>query len=242
MLHLHPLCLSMHTPLRIDVIIPAYNEALSIGKVIEAIPRGLVRDIVVCDNNSTDSTGKVASDSGAIVVDQPVRGYGNACLAGMAHIKSQPFDTQPDIIVFMDADFSDHPDEMYALIAPILDGKDLVIGSRVTGHPEPGSLTWPQQFGNWLATTLIHKLYGFRFTDLGPFRAIRWQKLLLLDMQDKNYGWTVEMQIKALQKQLLCAEVPVSYRKRIGKSKVSGTIKGSILAGHKILWTIFKSL
>lgn len=242
MLLLHPFIQPMRPHLLIDVIIPAYNESASIGKVIGDIPRELVRDIIVCNNNSTDATASVAAASGAIVVDQPLRGYGNACLAGMAYIKDRPLVEQPDIIVFMDGDYSDYPQEMKALLSPIKEGKDMVIGSRVKGNPDRGSLTIPQRFGNWLATRLIHMMYGFRFSDLGPFRAIRWQKLLSLDMQDKNYGWTVEMQVKALQHQLACAEVPVSYRKRIGTSKVSGTVKGSILAGYKILWTIFKSL
>lgn len=242
MLLLHPFIQPMRSHLLIDVIIPAYNESASIGKVIGDIPRELVRDIIVCNNNSTDATASVAAASGAIVVDQPLRGYGNACLAGMAYIKDRPLVEQPDIIVFMDGDYSDYPQEMKALLSPIKEGKDMVIGSRVKGNPDRGSLTIPQRFGNWLATRLIHMMYGFRFSDLGPFRAIRWQKLLSLDMQDKNYGWTVEMQVKALQHHLACAEVPVSYRKRIGTSKVSGTVKGSILAGYKILWTIFKSL
>ena len=242
MLLLHPFIQPMRPHLLIDVIIPAYNESASIGKVIGDIPRELVRDIIVCNNNSTDATASVAAASGAIVVDQPLRGYGNACLAGMAYIKDRPLVEQPDIIVFMDGDYSDYPQEMKALLSPIKEGKDMVIGSRVKGNPDRGSLTIPQRFGNWLATRLIHMRYGFRFSDLGPFRAIRWQKLLSLDMQDKNYGWTVEMQVKALQQHLACAEVPVSYRKRIGTSKVSGTVKGSILAGYKILWTIFKSL
>lgn len=242
MLHLRPFILPMHPHLLIDVIIPAYNESASIGKVIGDIPRELVRDIIVCNNNSTDATASVAAGAGAIVVDQLLRGYGNACLAGMAYIKARPVAMQPDIIVFIDGDYSDYPQEMKALLSPIIDGKDMVIGSRVKGNPDRGALTIPQRFGNWLATRLIHLMYGFRFSDLGPFRAIRWQKLLSLDMQDKNYGWTVEMQVKALQHHLACAEVPVSYRKRIGTSKVSGTVKGSILAGYKILWTIFKSL
>ncbi|MDZ4749343.1 MAG: glycosyltransferase family 2 protein [Saprospiraceae bacterium] len=231
----------MHTPLLIDVIIPAYNESSSIGRVIRDIPQELVRDIIVCNNNSTDETASVAASCGAIVVDQPLRGYGNACLAGMAYIRNRPVDMHPDIVVFLDGDYADHPQEMQTLITPILEGKDMVIGSRVRGNPDRGSLTIPQRFGNWLATHLIRMIYGFRFSDLGPFRAIRWQKLLKLDMQDKNFGWTVEMQVKALQQQLVCAEVPVSYRKRIGRSKVSGTIKGTVMAGYKILWTIFKS-
>jgi len=242
MLLLHPFIQPMRSHLLIDVIIPAYNESASIGKVIGDIPRELVRDILVCNNNSTDATASVAAAAGAIVIDQPLRGYGNACLAGMAYIKERPLVEQPDIIVFMDGDYSDYPQEMKALLSPIKEGKDMVIGSRVKGNPDRGSLTIPQRFGNWLATRLIHMRYGFRFSDLGPFRAIRWQKLLSLDMQDKNYGWTVEMQVKALQHQLACAEVPVSYRKRIGTSKVSGTVNGSILARYKILWTISKSL
>lgn len=241
MLLLHAFYLPMNTHLLIDVIMPAYNESGAIGKVISDIPRDLVRDVIVCNNRSTDNTASVARASGAIVVDQPVRGYGSACLAGIEYIQRRPIDTQPDVVVFMDADYADRPQEMQTLIAPILEGKDLVIGSRVRGNADPGSLTVPQQFGNWLATNLMAMMYGFRFTDLGPFRAIRWQKLLSLDMKDTNYGWTVEMQVKAIQQGLACAEVPVSYRKRIGKSKVSGTVKGSILAGYKILWTIFKS-
>ena len=224
----------------IDVIIPAYNEEKSIGKVIGDIPRGLVRDIIVCNNNSSDNTSLYALGAGAKVIRQDKKGYGMACLAGINYIYSQPMDDHPDIIVFMDADYSDFPQEMPTLIEPINAGKDLVIGSRVLGHSTPGSLTMPQRFGNWLATTLIWLFYGFQFTDLGPFRAIRWTKLLELDMQDKNFGWTVEMQIKALKHKLKCVEVPVSYRKRIGVSKISGTMKGSIRAGYKILWTIFK--
>lgn len=226
----------------VDVIIPAYNEGLSIGKVIKAIPKDLVRDIIVCNNNSTDDTASRAIEAGAIVVDQPIRGYGNACLAGMKYISDRPVSTHPEIVVFMDGDYSDYPEEMSILLKPIFEGKDMVIGSRVLGNPEKGALTIPQQFGNGLATHLIKVLFGHAFTDLGPFRAIRWQKLLELGMQDKTYGWTVEMQVKAVKKKLQCAEVPVSYRKRIGTSKVSGTVKGTILAGYKILWTIFKSI
>ena len=242
MLLLHPFSRCMDTPPVIDVIIPAFNESQSIGKVIRDIPEGLVRNVIVCDNNSTDGTATVAMESGAIVVHQPVRGYGSACLAGIGYIRKLPEDTHPDILVFLDGDYSDFPQEMPVLVRPILDGKDMVIGSRVKGNHAPGSMTVPQVFGNWLSTLLIRIIYGFRFTDLGPFRAIRWNKLLQLDMQDKNFGWTVEMQVKALKHNLQCAEVPVSYRKRIGKSKISGTIKGTILAGYKILWTIFKSL
>ncbi len=226
----------------IDVIIPAFNEERSIAKVIRDIPGDLVRRIIVCNNNSTDDTSLQASEAGATVVDQPLRGYGNACLSGIQYISKQPIESHPDIIVFIDADYSDYPAEMVALIALIKAGKDLVIGSRVTGTSTPGSMTTPQVFGNWLATNLIQLFYGFRFTDLGPFRAIRWDKLIALNMQDKNFGWTVEMQVKALKYKMACAEVPVSYRKRIGHSKISGTIKGTLLAGHKIIWTIFKWL
>lgn len=226
----------------IDVIIPAYNEEKSIGKVIGDIPKELVRRIIVCNNNSTDNTTPIAIEAGAKVVDQPIKGYGNACMSGIEFIQQQQDQIHPDIIVFLDGDYSDYPAEMSSLIKPILEGKDLVIGSRVRGVSMKGSLTFPQRFGNWLATSLILLFYGFRFTDLGPFRAIRWKKLLELNMQDKNFGWTVEMQVKAVKLKMNCWEVPVSYRKRIGQSKISGTIKGAFLAGNKILWIIFKSL
>ena len=226
----------------IDVIIPAYNEEKSIGKVIGDIPKELVRSIIVCNNNSTDNTTAIALEAGARVVEQPIKGYGNACMSGIEFIRQQEQQTHPDIIVFMDADYSDYPTEMSSLIEPILNGKDLVIGSRVRGFSMKGSLTFPQRFGNWLATSLIQLFFGFRFTDLGPFRAIRWHKLLELNMQDRNFGWTVEMQVKAVKQKMNCCEVPVSYRKRIGKSKISGTMKGAFLAGNKILWIIFKSI
>ncbi len=236
---LHDQTTMTFTPI-IDVIIPAFNEERSIGKVINEIPKDLVRRVIVCNNNSTDDTSFHALEAGATVVDQPLKGYGNACMSGIQYIQSQPLSSHPDIIVFMDADYSDFPAELETLITPIQGGKDLVIGSRVMGASDPGSLTIAQIFGNWLATRLIKFIYGFQFTDLGPFRAIRWKKLLELNMQDQTFGWTVEMQIKALKHKMVCAEVPVSYRKRIGKSKISGTIKGTLLAGHKILWTIIK--
>lgn len=242
MLFLHPYPYPMDTHPLIDVIIPAVNEEQSIGRVIRDLPGDLVRDIIVCNNGSTDRTAEVARHHGAIVVDEPRRGYGSACLAGLAYILRHRQEDAPDIVVFMDGDYSDFPGELPLLIAPIMQGKDMVIGSRVLGPSEAGSLTVPQRFGNWLATRLISIFFGFRFTDLGPFRAIRWDKLQKLGMKDKNFGWTVEMQIKALRHQLSCSEVPVSYRKRIGTSKVSGTIWGSVRAGHKILWTIFKSV
>ncbi|MCB0631514.1 MAG: glycosyltransferase family 2 protein [Saprospiraceae bacterium] len=225
----------------IDVIIPAYNEEKSIGLVLQAIPKNLVREIIVCNNNSTDRTAEVARQNGATVVDQPRKGYGSACLKGMVYIQEKPSEEQPDIIVFLDGDYSDHPEEMPNLIAPILnDDHDLVIGSRALGNMERGAMMPQQIFGNWLATSLIRLFYDYQFTDLGPFRAIRWDRLLEIDMQDPDFGWTVEMQVKAAKYQLKCTEVPVRYRRRVGVSKVSGTIRGTILAGHKILWTIFK--
>lgn len=227
----------------VDVIIPAFNEENSIGKVIDAIPKELVRHIVVGNNNSTDQTEAVAKAHGAIVVTQRRRGYGSACLKAMDWIHRLGPENAPDIAVFMDADFSDHPEELPQLIEPITrDGYDLVIGSRATGLAEPGALTLQQSFGNWLATKLIKWLYQYDFTDLGPFRAVRYKSLQALNMKDPDYGWTVEMQVKAAKMKLNCTEIPVKYRRRIGTSKVSGTVKGTILAGHKILWTIFKLL
>jgi len=227
----------------IDVIIPAYNEQDSIGNVLRDIPKTLVREIIVCNNNSTDNTKKVALDNGATVVDQPLKGYGNACLKGIAHIKAKPIEEQPDIVVFLDGDYSDHPEEMTKLVVPIIEeDMDMVIGSRALGSMESGAMMPQQIFGNWLATNLIQLFYNYSFTDLGPFRAIKWQKLLAIDMQDKTFGWTVEMQVKAAKHKFKCTEVAMTYRRRIGVSKVSGTLKGTILAGHKILWTIFKLL
>lgn len=225
----------------IDVIIPAFNEESSIGRVINDIPENLIREVVVCDNASTDQTASVAREAGATVVHELRKGYGSACLKAMDYIKNKPRDDQPEIIVFLDADYSDHPEEMPQLIKPIVEEKiDLVIGSRATGELEKGAMMPQQIFGNWLATNLIRLFYGYVFTDLGPFRAIRWDKLVQLDMQDPDFGWTVEMQVKAAKYKYTYREVPVSYRRRIGVSKVSGTIRGTILAGHKILWTIFK--
>jgi len=226
---------------KIDVVIPAFNEENSINRVLQDIPADLVREVIVCNNASTDQTAEVARANGATLVHQPIRGYGNACLKGLEHIANKPI--PPDIVVFLDADYSDYPEEMHQLVAPILnDGMDMVIGSRALGEMESGSMTPQQIFGNWLATNLIRFFYQYEFTDLGPFRAIRYDQLLAIDMQDKTYGWTVEMQVKAAKMKMKCIEIPVTYRKRIGFSKVSGTIKGTILAGHKILWTIFKLL
>lgn len=222
----------------IDVIIPAYNEEKSIPKVIAEIPK-FVRHIVVANNNSSDRTGEVAKAAGAQVVFESQKGYGKACLIAMDWIKSQ--DIQPDIVVFLDGDYSDYPEEMTDLIQPILDGQaEMVIGSRALGHRESGSMTFPQVFGNWLATTMMKYMQGAKFSDLGPFRAIVWRKLVDLQMVDQNFGWTIEMQIKAHKAGLRYTEVPVNYRKRIGVSKVSGTVKGVIGAGYKIIFTIFK--
>jgi glycosyltransferase involved in cell wall biosynthesis len=223
------------------VIIPALNEERSIGRVIGDIPRDLVTEIVVVDNGSTDSTARVASGCGATVLSEGRRGYGQACLAGMDYIKNSSY--LPDIIVFLDGDYSDYPQEIKALLSPITeDGYDLVIGSRTIGERQKGALLPQALVGNYVATRLIKLFYGESFTDLGPFRAIRYDKLLSLDMKDKTFGWTVEMQVKAAKKGLRCTEVPVSYRKRIGTSKVTGTITGSFMAGVKIIWTIFRRL
>jgi len=223
----------------IDVIIPAYNEEKSIHKVVNDIPKETVRDIIVCNNGSTDQTKEVAKLAGATVIDQPISGYGNACLKGIEYVNQKPI--SPEIVVFIDGDYSDFPEQMVELIEPIVNrDMDLVIGSRALGNLQSGSMTPQQVFGNWLATNLIKMIYSYDFTDLGPFRAIKWDKLVALDMKDRDYGWTVEMQVKAAKLNYKCTEVAVDYRKRIGKSKVSGTMKGTILAGHKILWTIFK--
>lgn len=225
---------------KIDVIIPAFNEEAAIGKVLKAIPKSLVREVIVCDNNSTDKTAEVAAANGATVLLEKEKGYGNACLKGISYLKAKA--EQPDIVVFIDGDYSDVPEEMTELVHPIVhNNKDLVIGSRVLGNLEKGAMTFPQRFGNWLAASLIARLYGYHFTDLGPFRAIRFSSLVAMDMQDKTFGWTVEMQVKAAKMKLNAEEIAVSYRRRAGgKSKVSGTVKGTFLAGYKILWTIFK--
>lgn len=225
----------------VDVIIPAYNEESSIEHVIRDIPVDLVREIIVCNNNSKDNTAEVAEAAGATVLLQPKMGYGSACLKGMEHIAAKA--EKPDVVVFLDGDYSDHPEEMGKLLAPIrAESVDLVIGSRAAGDMENGAMMPQQIFGNWLATSLIRWLYKYEFTDLGPFRAVTYEKLMAMEMADPDFGWTVEMQVKAAKMKLVCKEVPVTYRKRIGVSKVSGTIRGTVLAGHKILWTIFKLL
>jgi glycosyltransferase involved in cell wall biosynthesis len=224
----------------VKVIIPAYNEEEAIPKVIGEIPKYIVSEIVVVNNGSSDNTSLAAGKAGATVLNEPKVGYGRACLKGIAYLKESQ---QPDIVVFLDGDYSDYPEEIPQLIAPIINGKaEMVIGSRALGAKERGSMTPQQVFGNWLATRLLKLFYGVKFTDLGPFRAINFESLLLLDMKDQNYGWTVEMQLKAAKLGLRCAEIPVRYRKRIGVSKVSGTLKGTVMAGYKILTTIFKYL
>ena len=225
----------------IKVIIPAYNEQNSIAKVIGDIPQDWVEEVVVVNNNSNDHTVINAQEAGATVLEEYRQGYGYACLCGINYVSQQAI--KPDIIVFMDADYSDHPEELPALVQPIVDDKaDLVIGSRSLGQRERGAMTPQQVWGNWLATKLLKWLYGAHFTDLGPFRAIRYESLIQLGMRDQTYGWTVEMQLKAAQQGLRCVEVPVRYRQRIGVSKVSGTVKGTIMAGYKIIGTIIKYL
>lgn len=222
----------------VRVIIPAYNEEDSIAKVIGDIPR-LVDEIIVISNNSTDATVANAKAAGATVLTENRRGYGYACLKGMNHLTAQTI--KPDIIVFLDGDYSDYPQELTRLIKPIIEEDiDLVIGARVKRLREKGSMTLPQRFGNHLATFLMRLFFGSKFTDLGPFRAIKYQKLLDLNMEDKTYGWTVEMQLKALKNNFTYIEVLVNYRNRIGVSKVSGTLKGAVSAGVKILGWIFK--
>jgi glycosyltransferase involved in cell wall biosynthesis len=218
---------------KISVIIPAMNEAQSIRKVISDIP-AWVDEIVVVDNGSTDTTAEVAEKHGAKVLYEPERGYGIACLTGIASLD------HPGIVVFLDGDYSDYPEEMGMLVAPIIQNRaDMVIGSRALGEKEKGALSPQQIWGNWLACRLMKLFWDLHYTDLGPFRAIRFSTLQSLNMRDRNYGWTVEMQIKAAQRRVRYREVPVRYRKRIGKSKVSGTIRGVIGAGTKILSTIF---
>ncbi|GGG95465.1 glycosyl hydrolase [Polaribacter pacificus] len=222
----------------IKVIIPAYNEEDSIGKVIKDIPLS-VNEIIVVSNNSTDDTEKNARAAGATVLTEPQKGYGYACLKGMDYISKST--EKPDIIVFLDGDYSDYPEQLTTLVAPILNKEvDFVLGARVKEQRELGSMTPQQIFGNWLATTLMKIMFGAKFTDLGPFRAIEYKTLLALEMEDKTYGWTVEMQLKVLKQKVSYLEIPVKYRNRIGVSKVSGTLKGSVMAGVKILGWIFK--
>jgi glycosyltransferase involved in cell wall biosynthesis len=222
----------------IKVIIPAYNEGDSIGHVVSELPKS-VSEIIVVNNNSNDNTVANAEKAGATVLTENRRGYGYACLKGMDYIAKQS--KQPNIIVFIDGDYSDYPEELDKVVAPILnENMDFVVGARRKELREAGSMTFPQIFGNELATFLMRLFFRAKFTDLGPFRAIKYEKLKELQMEDKTYGWTVEMQLKALRKKLSYTEVPVRYKKRIGISKVSGTVKGAIFAGIKILGWIFK--
>jgi len=216
-------------------VIPALDEERAIGRVLAELPREHVREVVVVDNGSTDRTAEVARAAGATVVHEPRRGYGAACLAGLARLRDRP----PEIVAFLDADGSDDPAQLPELLEPILAGRaDLVIGSRALGERERGALTPVQAAGNRLAVLLLRWLFGARFTDLGPFRAVRWGALEALRMRDHDYGWTVEMQARAARARLRTAEVPVRYRRRVGRSKISGTLRGAAGAGWKILFTI----
>lgn len=224
---------------RIIVVIPAFNEQGSIKKVIGEIPKSLVDSVVVVDNASTDDTFLAARESGAVVLKESKKGYGSACLRGLQYLAE--LEIPPKIVVFLDGDYSDYPEEMTNLVQPIIDNQaDMIIGSRSLGERERGSMTPQQVFGNWLATRLMRLFYGVTFTDLGPFRAIRYDSLITLGMEDTNYGWTVEMQIKAAKLKLRCQEVPVKYRRRIGVSKISGTLRGTLSAGYKIIYTLIK--
>jgi glycosyltransferase involved in cell wall biosynthesis len=215
------------------VVIPALNERESLPRVLGDLPWDLLREVVVVDNGSTDGTAEAAREGGARVVIEPQRGYGRACLTGIAALDAT------DVVVFLDADYSDRPEELPAVVAPILEGRaDMVIGSRVLGEREPGALLPQARFGNLLSVTLIRSLCGARYTDLGPFRAIRRGALDALQMRDEDFGWTVEMQVKAARAGLRVVEVPVRYRRRIGRSKITGTVRGTVLAGWKILVTI----
>ncbi len=225
--------------MKVDAILPALNEAAALGDVLDRIPSPPVRRVLVVDNGSTDDTARVAREHGARVVEEPRRGYGAACLRGIAALAQDP----PDVVLFLDADGSDDPGEAALVLGPVLQGAaDLVVGSRTLGAREPGSLTPHARFGNWLATRLLALLYGAKYTDLGPFRAIRYESLLSLGMKDLDFGWTVEMQVRAARRGLRHLEVPVRYRRRIGRSKISGTIGGSVRAGAKILGTVFAHL
>lgn len=222
----------------VDVVIPAFNEERSLPLVLRDLPRPPVRRVVVADNGSSDGTGRAAREGGAEVVDAPRKGYGSACLAALDHLRRTG---PPEIVVFLDADWSDHPEELPRLLSPILAGEaDLVLGSRVLGQREPDAMLLQARVGNRIACAMIRLLYGHRFTDLGPFRAIRWDALDRLKMSDPDFGWTAEMQVKALRHGLRCVEVPVSYRRRIGVSKVTGTFSGTMRAGYKILWTVLR--
>lgn len=220
---------------KVTVIIPALDEESSLPRVIRDIPQDVIDDVIVVDNGSRDGTAEAARESGARVVIEDERGYGAACLRGLSEIE------ETDIVVILDADYSDYPEQVTRLLIPIADGAaDFVIGSRVLGEREAGALA-PQAFwGNKLTTFLIWLLCGHSFTDMGPFRAMRFEPLKKLNMRDKDYGWNVEMQVKALRAGLRIREVPVDYRRRVGKSKISGTLGGTVRAGVKIIYSVFK--
>lgn len=221
---------------RVAVIIPALNEEEAIGLVLRDIPKNVAEQVIVVDNGSTDETARTAESCGATVKFEPQRGYGAGCLTGMRSL-----DSDIDIVVFLDADHSDYPEEMEALIAPIMERRaDLAVGTRTVNDASRKALSWHQRWGNGLATRLIARLFGYRYTDLGPFRAIRRDALDRLRMRDRGFGWTVEMQVKAACSGLRVVEVPVRYRSRIGRSKISGTAWGSLRAGINILYVIAK--
>jgi glycosyltransferase involved in cell wall biosynthesis len=223
----------------ITVIIPAFNEAEAITRVISDIPQKLVSEVVVVNNNSTDATAERARGAGATVLDEPRQGYGFACLRGIGYLRAKPVTERPQVVTFLDGDYSDYPEEMSSLVKPVVAGEcDLAIGARV--QRSKGAMPGHQVLGNWLALMLIRLFYGVRFTDLGPFRAIRFDRLLALDMKDQTYGWTVEMQVKAVKQGLRICEVPVSYRARIGQSKISGGLGSSLRAGYRMITTILR--
>jgi glycosyltransferase involved in cell wall biosynthesis len=221
---------------RTAIVIPAFNEESSIGAVLDEIPREYADEVIVVDNGSTDRTAEIAAERGASTLREERRGYGAACLKGISHTGE---DT--DVIVILDADHSDYPEDLPDILLPIQqDRADFVVGSRTLGRAERGALPWNQRWGNALATFLMRLFYGVRFTDMGPFRAIRRDHLLSYAMEDPTYGWNVEMQAKAIIAGSRIVEVPVRYRKRIGRSKITGTVRGTVLAGTKIIGTIFK--
>lgn len=218
------------------VVIPAFNEEASISYVLDELPKERILEVIVVNNNSSDNTADIAAKHGAKVIFEERMGYGQACLTGI----ELAYSYNPKIIAFIDADFSDFPHELPLLLEQVDDGADLVIGSRTRGKAEDGALLPQAIFGNWLATTLMKIFFsGYKFTDLGPFRAIKTDKLKQIQMKDTNFGWTVEMQVKALIHKLKCSEISVGYKKRIGVSKITGTLKGTVKAGYKILGTIF---
>ena len=226
--------------LRLKVLIPVFNEADALPLVLADLPREFagarVDEVVVVDNGSTDGSAAIAAELGATVLHEEKKGYGSACLRGLVHLAQEP----PDVVVFLDGDHSDHPQELSRHLEALQDGAQLVIGSRTLGDAQPGALLPQARFGNWLATRLIRLFYGVRFTDLGPFRAVTWEALQAIDMKDDGFGWTCEMQVKAARLCLDAREVPVSYRKRVGVSKITGTVQGTVRAGIKIIWTIFR--